>query len=349
MSVGTVHDGPGLAALHGGRAGLGRHLDALFAEPETADERFGGAYGTVIHEQREARAQRSGMCALSNQPAHHIPFMYAFTDRPWHTAGLVHGLARRLFAGAHIGQGFPGDEDNGEMSAWWLWAALGLYPLELATGTLRIGSPLSDDIRVARGDGSSLRIRSRRHTAAAHILQEARLDGRPLPTADLPIDALRGDVVLDLVFGDDPARALETGDGDLAGEPWHPDLTGARGRPVASPDVTTASRLFDDGDPPGDDGVRLAPGSWAGWRFPAPRGVTDVTLTSRERITAHALHWEAEGPDGHWYPLATTHAEDLLPDRTTPFAFDRRAVTAAVRVRTDDAVTLRQIELFDLG
>ncbi|WP_338371898.1 glycoside hydrolase domain-containing protein, partial [Enterococcus faecium] len=134
MSVGAVHDGAGLADLHGGPERLGRHLDALFAEPETVDERFGGAYGTVIHEQREARALRSGMCAISNQPAHHIPFMYAFSDRPWQTASVVHDLAGRLFAGAQIGQGYPGDEDNGEMSAWWLWAALGLYPLELASG-----------------------------------------------------------------------------------------------------------------------------------------------------------------------------------------------------------------------
>ncbi len=326
MSVGTVHDGPGLAALHGGRAGLGRHLDALFGEPETADERFGGAYGTVIHEQREARAQRSGMCALSNQPAHHIPFMYAFTDRPWHGAGLVHGLARRLFAGGHIGQGFPGDEDNGEMSAWWLWAALGLYPLELASGTLRIGSPLSDDIRIARGDGSSLRIRSRRSSAAAHVLQEARLDRRPLPTADLPIDALRGDAVLDLVFGTDPARALETGEDALDGEPWHRDLTGEAGRAVASPDTHEASRLFDDGAPDGDEGVRLLPGAWAGWRFPAPRAVTDVTLTSREGAGARVLRWEAEGPEGRWQPLSTTHREDLVPDRTTPFTLETRVV-----------------------
>lgn len=349
MSVGTVHDGPGLAALHGGPAGLGRHLDALFAEPETADERFGGAYGTVIHEQREARAQRSGMCALSNQPAHHIPFMYAFTDRPWHSAGLVHGLARRLFAGAHIGQGFPGDEDNGEMSAWWLWAALGLYPLELAAGTLRIGSPLSDDIRVARGDGSSLRIRSRRSSPAAHVLEDARLDGRPLPTADLPIDALRGDAVLDLVFGTDPARALESGEDALDAEPWRCDLTADAGEIVASADVLDAPRLFDDGDPQGDAGVRLPEGSWVGWRFPSPRGLTDITVTSLGPTAADALRWEREGADGAWHPLATRHREDLAPDRTTPFTLEMPVVTPAIRVRATVEVTLRQVELFDLG
>ncbi|WP_336500297.1 glycoside hydrolase domain-containing protein [Microbacterium paraoxydans] len=349
MSVGTVHDGPGLAALHGGRAGLGRHLDALFAEPETADERFRGAYGTVIHEQREARAQRSGMCALSNQPAHHIPFMYAFTDRPWHSAGLVHGLARRLFAGAHIGQGFPGDEDNGEMSAWWLWAALGLYPLELAAGTLRIGSPLSDDIRVARGEGTSLRIRSRRSSPAAHVLEEARLDGHPLPSADLPIDALRGDAVLDLVFGTDPRRALETGEDALEAEPWRCDLTADEGEIVASADVLDAPRLFDDGDPRGDEGVRLPEGSWVGWRFPSPRALTDITVTSCEPAAAGALRWEMEGADGGWHVLATTHREDLAPDRTTPFTLETRVVTSAVRVRAEAEVTLRQVELFDLG
>ncbi|WP_315636541.1 MULTISPECIES: GH92 family glycosyl hydrolase [Microbacterium] len=349
MSVGTVHDGPGLAALHGGPAGLGRHLDALFAEPETADERFGGAYGTVIHEQREARAQRSGMCALSNQPAHHIPFMYAFTDRPWHSAGLVHGLARRLFAGAHIGQGFPGDEDNGEMSAWWLWAALGLYPLELAAGTLRIGSPLSDDIRVARGDGSSLRIRSRRSSPAAHVLEDARLDGRPLPTADLPIDALRGDAVLDLVFGTDPARALESGEDALDAEPWRCDLTADAGEIVASADVLDAPRLFDDGDPQGDAGVRLPKGSWVGWRFPSPRSLTDITVTSLGPTAADALRWEREGADGGWHVVATTHREDLAPDRTVPFTLEMPVVTSAVRVRAEAEVTLRQVELFDLG
>ncbi|MCT1364939.1 MULTISPECIES: GH92 family glycosyl hydrolase [unclassified Microbacterium] len=349
MSVGTVHDGRGLAALHGGPAGLGRHLDALFAEPETADERFGGAYGTVIHEQREARAQRSGMCALSNQPAHHLPFMYAFTDRPWHSAGLVHGLARRLFAGAHIGQGFPGDEDNGEMSAWWLWAALGLYPLELAAGTLRIGSPLSDDIRVARGDGTSLRIRSRRSSPAAHVLEDARLDGRPLPTADLPIDALRGDAVLDLVFGTDPARALESGEDALDAEPWRCDLTADAGEIVASADVLDAPRLFDDGDPQGDAGVRLPEGSWVGWRFPSPRGLTDITVTSLGPTAADALRWEMEGADGAWHPLATRHREDLAPDRTTPFTLEMPVVTPAIRVRATVEVTLRQVELFDLG
>ncbi|WP_262001770.1 GH92 family glycosyl hydrolase [Microbacterium sp. Mcb102] len=349
MSVGAVHDGAGLADLYGGPAGLGRHLDALFAEPETADERFGGAYGTVIHEQREARALRSGMCAISNQPAHHIPFMYAFSDRPWQSAPLVHDLAARLFAGAHIGQGFPGDEDNGEMSAWWLWAALGLYPLELASGRLRIGSPRFDDIRVDRENGSSLRIRSRRATPSAHILQEARLDGVPLRSADLPIDALSGDAVLELDFGVDPAAALEAGSSlhDLA--IWCPDLAPGAGEVVASTDTIHPDRVFDDGVPSGDAGVALRRGEWVGWRFEEPRGVTDVSVTVAATASSSALRWEAEGTDGQWMPVTMTHRAELPADRTTPFTLTARTVTSALRVRAVAEVTLRQLEIFDLG
>lgn len=349
MSVGTVHDGPALAALHGGPAAFGHHLDALFAEPETADERFGGSYGTVIHEQREARALRSGMCAISNQPAHHIPAMYAFSDRPWLAGAVTHDLARRLFAGAHIGQGFPGDEDNGEMSAWWLWAALGLYPLELAAGTLRIGSPLFDDLRVDRGDGSTLRLRAHRTTPGAHVLTAARLDGTRLPTADLPIDALTGDAVLELEFGTNPAAALERADRHPPVEPWHRDLTSGDGAAFCSPGVGHAARLFDDGAPAGAAGVTLRPGDGVGWRFPVPTAVSDVTVTAVTAAAAGAWHWEVEGPDDTWLRAPLTHAEALPADRTTPFTFAARTVTPAIRLCADAEVTIRQLELFDLG
>ncbi|QDE36212.1 glycoside hydrolase family 92 protein [Microbacterium foliorum] len=350
MSVGAVHDGAGLAALHGGRDAFGQHLDALFAEPETADERFGGAYGTVIHEQREARALRSGMCAISNQPAHHIPFMYAFSERPWRTAAIVNELAGRLFAGAHIGQGFPGDEDNGEMSAWWLWAALGLYPLELASGVLRIGSPLFDDIRVDRADGSSLRIRSHRSGPAAHVLQSARLDRVALARAELPIDEIVGDAELELIFGTASSDALEPGErapADVAS--WCRDLTTDAADVIASASVVDAGRLFDDGDPSGSTGVALAAGEWAGCRFAEPRAVSDLTVTMVAAAPSSCLQWEVLDEDGNWAAAPTTHDAGLPADRTTPFELVSRVVTPAIRVRAEAGVTIRQIEVFDLG
>ncbi|WP_102193394.1 glycoside hydrolase domain-containing protein [Microbacterium aurantiacum] len=343
MSVSAVHDGHGLAALYGGPAGLRAHLDRLFAEPETGDEAFGGSYGTVIHEQREARALRSGMCAISNQPAHHIPWMHVFGDQPWRAGAEVHGLARRLFAGAMIGQGFPGDEDNGEMSAWWLWAGLGLYPLELASGMLRIGCPLFDDIVVRRAGGVELRVRSHRSVPDARYLVAARLDGEMLDRAELEIDALVDGAVLDLEFSDSAEEAAASPLWQRAvapPDPWRADLTTAAGAPIGD------AALFDDA---ADSPVSLAPGDSAGWRFGEPRRVTDVTLTAAAETPEHALTWEASDDGISWRVVTTTHHEPLLADRTTPFTFTAPVSARMLRVRATDAVDLRQLELFDLG
>lgn len=348
MSVTAVHDGPGLAALHGGPAGLRAHLDRLFAEPETADPAFGGSYGTVIHEQREARAQRSGMCALSNQPAHHIPWMHVHGDQPWRAGALVHSLAGRLFTGAMIGQGFPGDEDNGEMSMWWLWAALGLYPLELGSGELRIGSPLFDDITARRADGGSLRILSRRPGPDARWLVAATLDGAPLDRAVLSVDALGGsaDAVLELEFTADAAQAAASAlwDGPAVPvEPWYPDLTGAGGHALDR----THGALFDDGADP-LTAVALAAGEAAGWVFDEPVTVSDVTVTGAGDAPAGVLRWQASDDGILWHDLETTHSEPLPADRTTPFALTAPVTARMLRALASEPVTLRQLELFAL-
>ncbi|MFC4334219.1 glycoside hydrolase domain-containing protein [Salininema proteolyticum] len=349
MSVSPVHDGPGLAELYGGPAGLRAHLDRLFAEPETADEAFGGTYGTVIHEQREARALRSGMCAISNQPAHHIPWTHVFGDEPWRAGATVHGLARRLFTGAVIGQGFPGDEDNGEMSMWWLWSALGLYPLVLASGELRIGSPLFDDVSVRRSGGGRLRIRSHRLSPEAHYLVEARLDGAVLDRPVLEVDRLEGDADLDLVFTDSSAEADQSPlwQGPAEVRPWRPDLTGGSGEPIGSPSASAA--LFDDGA--SGSRVQLAPGDWAGWRFDEPGRITDVTVTTApgDDTAASALVWESSDDGVAWREVPTTHVEALRGDRTTPFAFVEAVTARMLRVRAVEACGLRQLELFDLA
>ena len=113
---------------------------------ETGRAEFKGGYSGPIHEMTEARDTRMGMLALSNQPAHHIPFMYAYASRPGSRAHaktqvIVREAVERLFVGADLGQGYPGDEDNGEMSAWYLLAASGLYPLSIASGRFVICAP----------------------------------------------------------------------------------------------------------------------------------------------------------------------------------------------------------------
>ena len=337
MSVAPVHDGAGLAALYGGRAGLRAHLDRLFAEPETADPAFGGSYGTVIHEQREARAQRSGMCALSNQPAHHIPAMYTHTDQPWRAGPLIRSLAERLFAGSHIGQGYPGDEDNGEMSAWWLWALIGLYPLELASGMLVVGDPLVDDVTVDGAGGRRLRVVSHRETPNAHALRGVRIDGEPWPRAAVPVDRLRGTVRIDLDFGAVPDPSLWP---PQAATAWSPDL-------CTPEQALGAAAVFDDraGEAASHP---LRPGDAVGQDFGGSQRVSDLTVTTVEPAPAGAFVLESSDDLSGWREVPLTDAAALPGDRTTPFQLAAPQAARYWRVRAVVPLVLRQVELFDL-
>lgn len=136
-------DSRGLANLYGGRSGLGKKLDAYFSTPETAEPEFAGSYGGVIHEMTEARDVRMGMYGHSNQVAHHATYMYNAASQPWKTQEKVREVLSRLYVGSEIGQGYHGDEDNGEQSAWYLFSSMGFYPLVMGSGSTPSGRPCS--------------------------------------------------------------------------------------------------------------------------------------------------------------------------------------------------------------
>ncbi len=169
-------DGQGLANLYGGRDGLAAKLDEFFATPETA--KFVGSYGGTIHEMIEARDVRMGQWGFSNQVSHHIPYMYDYAGQPSKTQAKVREALRRLYLGSDIGQGYAGDEDNGETSAWYLFSALGLLPAA-------DGQPVLRDrlAAVPQGDRAP-RPRARPRRAGAQQQRAQRL--RPGPAAQRP-------------------------------------------------------------------------------------------------------------------------------------------------------------------
>ena len=118
------HDLDGLAELYGGKDKLLSKLDELFAAPPLY--RVTG-YGFEIHEMTELAAQDYGQCAISNQPSFHLPYIYAYFGEVEKAIYWVHKMA--LEAMSYEDDGFPGDEDNGTMSAWYIFACLGEYPL----------------------------------------------------------------------------------------------------------------------------------------------------------------------------------------------------------------------------
>lgn len=123
-SFAVPHDIEGLAALYGGREGLLRKLDQLFAE---APRYRVHGYGGEIHEMTEMAAVDFGQCAISNQPSFHLPYLYAALGETEKCASTVRRMCDTLFRATP--DGYPGDEDNGTMSAWYVLSCLGMYPL----------------------------------------------------------------------------------------------------------------------------------------------------------------------------------------------------------------------------
>ena len=141
-SFSVPHDPEGLADLYGGKAGLLAELDEVFSLPP----RFSvGGYRCEIHEMSEMAAVDLGQCAISNQPCFHYPYLYAYFGEQEKTDRLIHRIAR-LFSARP--QGFPGDEDNGSMAAWYVLSALGFYPLCPGKAEYVRGTPLVHEILV---------------------------------------------------------------------------------------------------------------------------------------------------------------------------------------------------------
>lgn len=247
------HDGTGLANLYGGRAALADKLDEFFATPETATKT--GSYNGTIHEMLEARDVRMGQLGQSNQVSHHIPYMYVWTGQQWKTAEKVREIMRRLYVGSDIGQGYPGDEDNGEMSAWYVLSALGIYPLQVGSAEWAIGSPKFERMTVHRTQGD-LVVTAPGNSETNIYVQGVSVNGKKHKSVSINQASLAGSARVDFAMGARPsdfgARSQDAPPALTTGtEPPTPlrDATGpARGTATAT-DLTTgatAAALFDD-------------------------------------------------------------------------------------------------------
>ena len=179
------HDGAGVVDLHGGPSRFDARLDEFFSTPETGATAHAGSYGVPIHEMTEARDVRTGMLGLSNQPAHHIPFFPMFTGRHDDAHRIVRSALERLFVGSDLGQGYPGDEDNGEMSAWYVFATIGLYPLAPSTGSYVLVPPSVRRTVLQQPGGTPTVIEVAAGSAGAYVASVT-VDGSPWTSVSIP-------------------------------------------------------------------------------------------------------------------------------------------------------------------
>jgi predicted alpha-1,2-mannosidase len=251
MAFDPVYDGQGLANLYGGNAKLAAKLDQLFATPETAG--FPGGYGGIIHEMLEARDVRMGQLGMSNEPSLHIPYMYLFAGQPSKTQATVRDALARLWAGSAIGQGYIGDEDNGAMSTWQVWSALGIYPLQVGSSSYVIGSPLFTKATIKLENGKSIVINAPNNGPQNVYVQGLKVNGQAYTSTAIAHSLLVAGATLDFdmgpapsQWGTDPSAAppsLTTG--TSAPSPLRDAARSANGT-ATSNDGTDVTALFDD-------------------------------------------------------------------------------------------------------
>ena len=133
----VFHNPRGLISLMGGNKAFTAMLDSVFALPPVFDDSY---YGQVIHEIREMQIMNMGNYAHGNQPIQHMPYLYNWSGAPWKTQYWVREVMDRLYS-AHP-DGYCGDEDNGQTSAWYVFSAMGFYPVCPASNEYAIGTPL---------------------------------------------------------------------------------------------------------------------------------------------------------------------------------------------------------------
>ncbi|WP_328731319.1 GH92 family glycosyl hydrolase [Streptomyces caniferus] len=330
-------DTRGLANLYGGRPGLAKKLDAYFSTPETASKEFAGSYGEVIHEMTEARDTRMGMYGHSNQPSHHIAYVYDAAGQPYKTQEKVREAMSRLYLGSEIGQGYPGDEDNGEMSAWYVFSSLGFYPLVMGQGEYAVGSPLFTKATVHLENGRDLTIRAPRNNARNVYVQSLRVNGKAWHSTALPHRLLARGGTLDFTMGDRPSAWGSAADAAPT------SITKDDKVPTPPADLTspTAGPLFDN------TSDTSAEPTGAPVDLPRPARVASYTLTSSDRATAPA-GWTLEGSrDGErWTRLDHREGESFAWDRQTRvFAVGRPGSYEHYRLVPDGKGTLAEVEL----
>lgn len=150
----VFHDIQGLIDLMGGKSIFISMLDSVFKLPPTFDDSY---YGYPIHEIREMQAIQFGQYAHGNQPIQHMIYLYNYAGQPWKTQYWVREVMNRLYTSA--ADGYCGDEDNGQTSAWYIFSALGFYPVCPATDEYVLGAPAFPQINLTLDNGKTLVIK----------------------------------------------------------------------------------------------------------------------------------------------------------------------------------------------
>lgn len=161
------HDVKGLIDLLGGDSAFVQKLDALFTQEAVVDNEHAVDVTGLI-----------GQYAHGNEPSHHIAYLYNYAGQPWKTQAMVRNIMNDLYGPGRAG--LSGNEDCGQMSAWYVFSAMGFYPVNPASGEYVIGSPLFDKVTIHTGSGEDFEIGVRNDNPEVDMYVQAVYLGRQL-------------------------------------------------------------------------------------------------------------------------------------------------------------------------
>ena len=203
----VFHDPQGLINLMGGKEVFCQMLDSVFAVPPVFDDSY---YGYTIHEIREMQIMNMGNYAHGNQPIQHMIYLYNYGGQPWKAQYWTRQVMDRLYSAAP--DGYCGDEDNGQTSAWYVFSALGFYPVCPGSNQYVIGTPYLDKVVLHLENGK--RVSLTREGKGCYI-QSMKVGGKTYNHNYLEHDLLTRGSDIRFVMGDTPNKRRGTDKKDL--------------------------------------------------------------------------------------------------------------------------------------
>jgi len=197
----VFHDIDGLIDLMGGKEKFASKLDEVFEMPPTFDASY---YGFTIHEIREMQIANMGNYAHGNQPIQHMIYLYNYANQPYKAQEKVRDVLTKLYSATP--DGYCGDEDNGQTSAWYVFSSLGFYPVTPGVDEYVIGSPLFKKATLYLENGNTFEINSKNNSESNFYIESASLNNAEYTNTYLKFDDIQKGGTLQFKMGNTPNK-----------------------------------------------------------------------------------------------------------------------------------------------
>jgi len=168
----VFHDPQGLIDLMGGKKEFNTMMDSVFVIPG----KLGMESRGMIHEMREMQVMNMGQYAHGNQPIQHMVYLYNYSSEPWKAQYWIREIMNKLYTAGP--DGYCGDEDNGQTSAWYVFSALGFYPVCPGTDEYIIGTPLFKSAKLHLENGKTITIKADNNQLDNRYIKEMKINGK---------------------------------------------------------------------------------------------------------------------------------------------------------------------------